>query len=114
MLPYGFEVVGGPAERRRPTDAAAAFRGYASLNTKVDFQREAFLSAFNYGKDFRSHLDSTGSTAGFSGLCWSPYIWFDIDHQELKKSLEDAGRLTSIITGRYIEIREDDLLLFFS
>jgi hypothetical protein len=72
------------------------------------------LSAFQFADDFASHLKATGSTAGYSGPCWSPWLWFDIDAEgDLHRAHREAGRLTLTIYERYAP-GDDDLLIFFS
>ncbi len=111
--PYGFRIVGGTWEVRRLVDAAAALTGYAACDDRADVQREAYLSAFQFGEDFRRHLTETRSTAGFSGPCWSPWLWFDIDAEELQYAHKDAGALAVFLVERYA-IEPGELLIFFS
>jgi hypothetical protein len=112
---YGFRVVGNTAGRRRLVDAAAAFAGYAACDPKAEIDREAYLSAFWYGEDFKQYLAETGSTRGFCGGCWTPYLWLDIDHPDLpERALADARRLAMTVLERYRTLDEDDLLVFFS
>ena len=110
---YGFRIVGACNEERRLVDWRAAFSGYASLDERIDTSREAYLSAFTFGDDFRSHLDTTGSTKGFNGPCGAEYLWFDIDRTDLEAARLDAARLVSFIVERY-GLDEDGLLIFFS
>jgi len=112
---YGFRVVGNTAGRRRLVDAASAFAGYATCDPKAEIHHEAYLSAFWYGEDFKEYLAETGSTRGFSGPCWTPYLWLDIDHPDLpERALADARRLAMTVLGRYRTLDEEDLLVFFS
>jgi hypothetical protein len=114
IAPYGFRVLGGATESRRLIDWAAAFAAYTSLDDRAEVHREAFLSAFTFGEDFRQHLDETGSTKGFDGVCWSPYIWFDIDREgDLDGARQDAARLVLSLIERY-QIDESEILIFFS
>jgi hypothetical protein len=114
-LSYGFRIVGSCWERRRLVDAGAALRGYASCDPRADVAREAYLSSFTFGPDFRDQLESTGSTAGFSGDCWAPFLWWDIDREnELPAALRDARRLASFLLDRYRTLDDDDLLIFYS
>lgn len=115
MLPYGFRLVGKTWERRRLVDAGAALAGYATCDDRADVHCEAYLSAFCFGVDFRAHLESTGSTAGFTGPCWARFIWWDIDREgNLDAALDDARRLAGAILDRYRILDDDDLLIFFS
>ena len=112
--PYGFRIVGPTWEARRLVDATAAFAGYAALDERCEPHKEAYLSAFQFGEDFRRHLeDNQGSTAGFSGVCWSPWLWFDVDREELQDALRDACRLAGWLDMTY-KPGDDDLLIFFS
>lgn len=112
--PYGFRIVGGTWETRRLVDAAAAFAGYAACDSKAEVHREAYLSAFQYGEDFRRLLLETGSTARYSGPCWSPWLWFDIDAEgDLERARREAARLVLKLYERY-KPGDDDLLIFFS
>ncbi|MBN2293940.1 MAG: hypothetical protein JXM70_16050 [Pirellulales bacterium] len=112
-MPYGFRIVGPTWERRRLVDAAGAFSGYARCDKQAEVKREGYLSAFQFGEDFRRLLTETGSTAGYAGPCWSPWLWFDIDCEELGDALTDARRLASLLDERY-RLPEEALLIFFS
>lgn len=115
MLPFAFRVLGASWERRRLVDAGAAFLGYASCDPRAEVEREAYLSGFCFGEDFRELLASTGSTAGFAGACWSPFLWFDLDRENaLDVALADARRLAGFILDRYRTLDDDDLLAFYS
>jgi hypothetical protein len=110
----GFRVVGNPEGRRRLVDAAAALAGYASCDPRAEVGREAYLSAFVFGKDFRRHLDETGSTRAYDGSCWAPWLWFDLDGEDLDATLGEARRLAAGTLHRYRTLDDDALLLFFS
>ena len=110
---FGFRIVGGCFETRRLVDAAAALAGYAACDKRAEVQREAYLSAFQFGEDFRRLLLETGSTAGFAGPCWSPWLWWDIDADELQYAHKDAGALAAFLVERYA-VDRGELLLFFS
>jgi hypothetical protein len=110
---YAFRVLGGCYEPRRLVDAAAAFTAYAACDPRAECGREAYLSAFRFAADFVAHLKATGSTADFAGPCWSPWLWWDIDSDELQYAHKDAGALAAFLVERYA-VEPGDLLLFFS
>ncbi len=112
-MPFGFRIVGPTWERRRLVDAAGAFTGYARCDEQAEIEKEGYLSAFRFGDDFRRLLTETGSTAGYTGPCWSPWLWFDIDREKLADALADARRLASLLDERY-RLPEESLLIFFS
>ena len=111
--PYGFRIVGGCYENRRLVDVAAAFLGYASCDDRAEVHREAYLSAFQFGEDFRRQLEGTRSTAKYSGPCWSPWLWIDLDSDELDTAHRDAAKLTSFLVEHFA-LSPNDLLIFFS
>jgi hypothetical protein len=112
---YGYRIVGSVTGRRRLVDAGAAFAAYASCDPKAEVGREAYLSAFWFGVDFRAYLAKTSSTKGFDGLCWAPFVWWDIDAEDdPQAALDGARRLASTILERYRSLDDAELLLFFS
>jgi hypothetical protein len=107
--------VGATSKRRRLVDAAAAFAAYACCDPRAEVNCEGYLSVFGFGNDFKALLQSTGSVRGFTGACWSPFIWFDIDRaDEPEQALNDARGLASLILERYRALDDDALLIFFS
>src|SRR5262245_12575788 len=110
----GFRIVGGVYETRRLVDHAAAFLAHCTCDDRAEVRREAYLSAFTFGAEFRSHLDAAGSTAGYAGPCAAPWLWFDLDRPDRAAALADARRLAASLLDRYRALDDDDLLLFFS
>jgi hypothetical protein len=114
--PYAYRIVGAVREPRRLVDATAAFAGYLTCNPHAQVEREAFLSAFCYGEDFHARANNWGvvDTRSFNGVCWSPWIWSDIDRDgNLEAALRDARRLAAVFNERF-ECGGDNLLIFFS
>jgi hypothetical protein len=113
--PYGFRIVGATSGRRRLVDATAAFLAYASCDPRAEIDREAYLSAFTFGGEFRAHIEATGSTKDYSGPCGAAYLWWDIDNpEEPERALSDARALAGALLERYRALDDNDLLLFFS
>lgn len=110
---FGFRIVGGCHEQRRLIDWPAAFSAYASLDERAEVQRESYLSAFCFAHDFNAHLASTGSTAGFSGATWAPFLWLDVDRAEPAEALDATRRLLALLAERY-GAGDDSLLCFYS
>lgn len=113
-LPYGFRIVGALHGRRRLVTAAGALGGYVACDPRAEVHKEGYLSAFQFGDDFRTHLEATDSTKDFAGSCWSPWLWFDIDREDdLDAATKDARRLAAFLVERY-RLDDDDFLAFFS
>ena len=112
--PFGFRIVGDCRNERRLIDWLAAFQAYADCDDRAEVDREAYLSAFHFGADFRELLNSTGSPRGFAGVCGSAWLWFDIDRDgDLDRATLDARRLAASLVERF-RLDGDELLLFFS
>ncbi len=109
----GFRIVGPCTNERRLVSWPTAFAAYASLDERADVNREAYLSAFTFGEDFRRHLDATGSTKGFDGECGAESIWFDIDRTDLDVARRDTVALCLFLAARYA-LDDDAMLMFFS
>jgi hypothetical protein len=77
--PYGFRIVGATTGARRLGDAAAALAGYAACEENAKTNREAYLSAFSFGEEFRDRADAWDrvDTKGFSGPCGASWLWWD-------------------------------------
>lgn len=106
---YTYLIIGPKTARRLPVSFLPAFTAYATLTPEVDHTREAYFSAFNYGPDFIEHLGrNQGSVAGFSGACFSPFLWIDIDSRE--SALADTRKIVATIEARY----SHSPLVFFS
>ena len=118
--PYGFRIVGPCAGERRLVTWHAAFTGYALCDERAQVGREAYLSAFTFGEDFREYLTRTGSTRGYAGGCWSPWLWWDIDRPEIGNAgagiaaaLADTRTLCVNLSDRFA-LADDALLVFYS
>ncbi len=111
---FGFRIVGGCFENRRLVDATAALSAHAAADPRCEPNKECYLSAFRFDDTFRRHLeDNQGSTAGYSGPCWSPWLWFDLDNEELQYAHKDAAALAVFLVERYA-VEPGELLTFFS
>ncbi len=102
---YGYRIVGPCSAERRLVDWQTAFGAYAECDTRARVESEAYLSAFTFGDDFAEHLRATGSTRGFTGPCWAPWLWFDIDREPtaggIDAALQDARKLAVALSDRY-------------
>lgn len=114
QCPYGFRVLGSVNEERRLIVATAAFLAHAECDPRAETDRECYLSAFCFGDDFRNQLEQRRTTKGFAGSCCSPWLWIDLDGDDLNATLDNASRLATFILSRYPELNDDDLLFFFS
>ena len=113
--PYGFRILGTVHEDRRLVTHAAAFVGYCSCDERAQVDREAYLSAFQFGADFAQRADQWGrlDVAGFVGPCCASWLWFDVDREDLDTALKDSRRLAATLDEHY-RLGSDDLLTFFS
>ncbi|GDX94428.1 hypothetical protein LBMAG47_00910 [Planctomycetia bacterium] len=103
--PHGFRIVGPCTGDRRRVHAPTAFAAYCHCDAKAGVEREAYLSAFQFGDDFAEQLARTGSPAGFTGSTWAPYLWADVDRDEpaggVARALADTRRLVDTLDERF-------------
>lgn len=111
---YGFRIVGDCRQQRRLVDWQAAFAGYTECDEAAEVNREAYLSAFTFGDEFRQHLTMRQTTKGYAGPCGAAWLWFDLDRDnDLEAATRDARRLCAAIAERY-RLDGGELLIFFS
>jgi hypothetical protein len=112
---YGFRVVGHKAAKRRTIQHSVAFAAYAECDSRADVEHEAYLSHFVFDRAFADYLERNGTEAAYSGPCWAPWLWWDVDRPgDLDGALRDARRLSGAILDRWRDFDEDDLLIFLS
>ena len=114
---HGFRIVGPCHGKRRRATPSTVFRAYCQCDPKAGVDREAYLSAFQFGDDFAKLLDRTGSPAGFAGSTWASYLWADIDRDDttggIGRGLADLRLLVDTLVETFGVPREV-LLPFFS
>jgi len=110
---FGFRVVGDCRQPRRLADWPRAFRAHAACDPRAECDKESYLSAFCFDRDFAAHLERTGTTRGYAGPCWAPWLWLDVDDPDLRQAVDAARRLASAATYG-LGCGESDLLIFFS
>ena len=75
---FGFRALGREAERKE-TVWQSAFRAHVEADPRAMTAGECYLSHFMFPDEFREHLATTGSTAGYTGPTWLQWLVFDID-----------------------------------
>jgi hypothetical protein len=112
---FGFRVLRSKWGERRLIDHQRALVAYCSCDPRAEVEREAYLSHFAFGVEFREHLERERSEKGYSGPCGADWLYWDIDRPgDLGAALRDARRLAGAILERYRDLDEDDLLIFLS
>ena len=115
--PFGFRILGPCTGDRRRVDAATAFKAYCSCDAKARVEQEAYLSAFQFGNDFAEYLARTGSTKGFAGETWAPYLWCDVDRDEAAGGIPQALNDVRLLVDTLVEtfgVPREVLLPFLS
>jgi hypothetical protein len=114
---YGFRIVGPCTGERKLIDWHRAFAAYCAADVPGGVGREAYLSAFTFGTDFRDHLHRTGSTKGYDGPCGALWVWWDIDRADdaggVEAALGDSRALCVQIADRF-GVADESLLAFYS
>ncbi len=110
-LTFWLGPVGGG---RRVVSAPSAYQGFATCDSRINLDSEAYLGAFWYGPDFQTHVSRTGSTRDFDGACWSPWCWWDIDRAgDLVAAQQATARLAAWLLNT-LAVPPDDLSIYFS
>lgn len=110
---FGFRVLDDANRRRILIDWPRVFSSYASCDSCAEVHRPAYLSAYQFPAEFETYLTTTGSTKGYSGVCWSSWLWFDVDSKtDPDLALEYTRRLIEFLGDRYT--LADELLVWFS
>jgi len=72
-----------------------------------------YLGTFWLTEDFKKHYETTGSTNEYDGICWSPWLWFDIDCKDnVEKAQLEVIKLADYFVS--IGVEQNDLLIFLS
>ena len=113
-FPFGFRVLGGRDQERKLIDWQTAFDAHLLNDDRAQNDQECYLSCFLFSDRFREYLTTHGTTKGFSGPTFAPWLWIDIDRENhVDRALTDARRLVGFLCDRW-HIDADSLLLFFS
>jgi len=110
---FGFRALGREAERKE-TVWQSAFRAHVEADPRAMTAGECYLSHFMFPDEFREHLATTGSTAGYTGPTWLQWLVFDIDvADDIDEALRQARRLAAWLVDRF-KLEPDDLMFFYS
>lgn len=101
MFRYGFRVLGSVMNPRRLVDWEKAFDAYCRADPQAEPQKPAWLSAYRFGEGFADYLSQHGTVKGFDGAVWTPWLWFDVDAQNLRAAICDTTKLIATIEARY-------------
>lgn len=112
-MKYALNVRGSQRAERSLVDAATALSAYAECDDRIDLNDEAYLSAWRFGSEFCEYFKRRRSEKGFNGVCWSDWLWFDIDNANLTEALDVTRKLSGFLVDKF-RLEEDQLLVFFS
>jgi hypothetical protein len=112
--PFAFRILGGTDNQRRVVDYASAFRAYCAADPSARPEVPAYLSAFNFGDEFRHQMEATGSVRGYQGPVGIASVKWDIDREgNLDAALRDV-RILSVCLADDYEVDDENLLIGFS
>ena len=120
----GFCCQGVAVRQKQKIKWLETFKAACSCNPffvdKVDF----YLSLYTFDSGLIEHFRQTGnSIAGYSGACWCPFVWWDIDRDDLTDAQTDAAALVEYLTQTPADSDSDSglivpdtesILIFFS
>ena len=70
---FGFRALSRDGERKL-TDGRTAFRAHVEADPRAMTEGECYLSHMMFPDEFRTHLATTGSTAGYTGPTWLQWL----------------------------------------
>jgi hypothetical protein len=112
--PYALRVLGSASGRRDIVGFDKAYCLYALADPAARPELPAFLSAFRYPPDIKSHAEGHGgSTAGYAGPIGLAAVNWDIDRASLDDAVRYARRLVARVAERW-SLGADDLVVAFS
>lgn len=121
----GFCCQGVAVRQKQRIKWLETFKAACSCNPYIVNQTDFFLSLYLFDNGLIEHFRQTGnSIAGYSGACWCPFVWFDIDREnDLESALADVRRLVEYLTQTPADSDSDSglivpdtesILIFFS
>ena len=111
--PFGLRALGGASARREVVSFERATRLYANADPCVHVAIPAFLSAFRYPEEIRTHRTKTGNTGNYTGPIGIDAINFDLDRSDLTEAIADARRLVAFVADRW-KLDDSEILVAFS
>lgn len=124
LYPFGFACQGVAVRQKQKIRWLETFKAACSCNPYIINQTDFFLSLYLFDNGLIEHFSQTGnSIAGYCGACWSLFVWFDIDRDDLSDAQTDAARLVEYLTQTPADSDSDSglivpdtesILIFFS
>lgn len=113
----GFWIAGSVDDHRILVDAGRAFSAFCACDESVRVDGEHYLSAFNFGPEFRGRANPSSwivEVAGYGGICGTDWAWWDIDRKgNLSSALADTRALCLHLADQG-GVDQDHILVFFS
>lgn len=93
VFQHGFYVEGLQSPRR-VCESGVLYRAACEAHEGVTAKSELYLSVYTFPDSFLESVKATGRTAGYDGVCWGKFLWFDIDRAwNLPTAVSDTVRL---------------------
>jgi hypothetical protein len=108
-----FRILGDARGPRMRAPFARAFDAYRRCDSAVEIDRQAYLSAFTFGRQFDELLRTTGSVAGYDGPTGGPHVWWDFDADELAAAKDGAQWIVYSLVEKF-GVPADAVLVLFS
>jgi len=124
LYPFGFACQGVAVRQKQRIKWLETFKAACSVDPFFTDKSDFFLSLYSFDSGLVEHFKQTeNSIAGYSGACWCPFVWFDIDRDDLSDAQTDAARLVEYLTQTPADSDSDSglivpdtesILIFFS
>lgn len=95
----GFACQGVATRKKQKIRWQTTFRAACSCNPFFTDKTDYYLSLFVFDSGLVEYFLQTGdSIKGYSGACWCPFVWWDIDRDDLSDALADVRRLVEFMS----------------
>ena len=96
----GFCCQGVAVRQKQRIKWLETFKAACSVDPFFTKQTDYYLSVYSFDSDLVKYFKQTGnSIRGYSGACWCPFVWWDIDRENnLESALADVRRLVEYLT----------------
>ncbi len=95
----GFCCQGVAVRQKQRIKWLETFKAACSVDPYFIDKSDYFLSLYTFDSGLVEHFKQTeNSVAGYSGACWCPFVWWDIDRDDLSDAQADAARLVEYLT----------------
>lgn len=103
-LTHGF-CADGVAGERKPCKVLERFQAACDVHEEMAKKTDFYLTMYAFPDEFvRDVSEGRCALRGYTGVCWSPMLWFDIDREnDLQSAVRDTVKLIEYLVALGVE-----------